>query len=137
MYTASGCRICGGDKWLEEEHQCSLWCVQEKGGDKRLEEKAGERCHPRYALFGAAANEIKKNGNFDLAGVLNLKLKKKPRRIRRGHKRLEKQAGERCHRCVASVAETNGLKKDDDDKKETCEMQLDKTEDKIGEDLHN
>merc|ERR1719217_1952322 len=30
------------------------------------------------ALFGVAAQEIKKNGNFKLAGMLNLKLKKKP-----------------------------------------------------------
>merc|ERR1711904_211231 len=30
------------------------------------------------ALFGVAASEIKKNGNFKLAGMLNLKLKKKP-----------------------------------------------------------
>jgi nucleoid DNA-binding protein len=30
------------------------------------------------ALFGVAATEIKKNGNFKLAGMLNLKLKKKP-----------------------------------------------------------
>merc|ERR1711964_197074 len=30
------------------------------------------------ALFGVACGEIKKNGNFKLAGFLNLKLKKKP-----------------------------------------------------------
>merc|ERR1712139_619621 len=30
------------------------------------------------ALFGVACGEIKKNGNFKLAGMLNLKLKKKP-----------------------------------------------------------
>merc|ERR1711900_117165 len=30
------------------------------------------------ALFGVATSEIKKNGNFKLAGMLNLKLKKKP-----------------------------------------------------------
>ena len=30
------------------------------------------------ALFGVACAEIKKNGNFKLAGMLNLKLKKKP-----------------------------------------------------------
>merc|ERR1712146_634656 len=30
------------------------------------------------ALFGVATQEIKKNGNFKLAGMLNLKLKKKP-----------------------------------------------------------
>ena len=30
------------------------------------------------ALFGVAATKIKKNGNFKLAGMLNLKLKKKP-----------------------------------------------------------
>jgi nucleoid DNA-binding protein len=29
-------------------------------------------------LFGVAASEIKKNGNFKLGGMLNLKLKKKP-----------------------------------------------------------
>merc|ERR1712227_465923 len=29
------------------------------------------------ALFGVATSEIKKNGNFKLAGMLNLKLKKK------------------------------------------------------------
>ena len=29
------------------------------------------------SLFGVATNEIKKNGNFKLAGMLNLKLKKK------------------------------------------------------------
>merc|ERR1711965_1077991 len=30
------------------------------------------------ALFSVACGEIKKNGNFKLAGMLNLKLKKKP-----------------------------------------------------------
>merc|ERR1712070_329419 len=30
------------------------------------------------ALFAVACGEIKKNGNFKLAGMLNLKLKKKP-----------------------------------------------------------
>jgi nucleoid DNA-binding protein len=30
------------------------------------------------ALFGVACAEIKKNGNFKLGGMLNLKLKKKP-----------------------------------------------------------
>jgi len=30
------------------------------------------------ALFGVACGEIKKHGNFKLAGMLNLKLKKKP-----------------------------------------------------------
>merc|ERR1712139_645513 len=30
------------------------------------------------SLFGVATNEIKKKGNFKLAGMLNLKLKKKP-----------------------------------------------------------
>jgi len=30
------------------------------------------------ALFAVAAGEVKKNGNFKCAGMLNLKLKKKP-----------------------------------------------------------
>merc|ERR1712080_663295 len=37
------------------------------------------------ALFSVACGEIKKNGNFKLAGMLNLKLKKKPAPSQEGH----------------------------------------------------
>merc|ERR1719240_2495158 len=50
------------------------------------------------ALFGVACSEIKKNRNFKLAGMLNLKLKKKPatfaghQSIHQGALRLQGQA---------------------------------------------
>merc|ERR1711918_254055 len=59
------------------------------------------------ALFGVASSEIKKNGNFKLAGMLNLKLKKKPHPSQEGRQPLHQ--GTLCLQSQACVEDSAGI----------------------------